>query len=173
MPHLFSNWLRIFLICAEAEIKQFIGLAHRLWLRRNDVVHGGSMTHPTLLVQRTKVAIEDFAAATELGAGAHDNPNEGIMVRWQHPQLGWKKVNWEAFLASGKGWMGFGVLVRDEQGLVIAALSKTYVGSLNSLKAEAQAALMAVQFCKNLGLDCLHFEGDAQGLEQYVPAGLN
>jgi hypothetical protein len=36
------------------EIRLFVGIARRLWLRRNDVVYGGSLLHPSLLVQKKK-----------------------------------------------------------------------------------------------------------------------
>jgi hypothetical protein len=41
----------IFLQCDPEEIKQFVGIARRLWMRRNEVVHGGRMTHPNGLVR--------------------------------------------------------------------------------------------------------------------------
>jgi hypothetical protein len=47
--------------------------------------------------------------------------------------------------------MGFGVVLRDEQGMVIAAYNKTIVGRLDVLKAEAMACPIAIQFCHSLG----------------------
>jgi hypothetical protein len=40
----------IFLQGDPEEIKQFVGIARRLWMQRNEVVHGGRMTHPNDLV---------------------------------------------------------------------------------------------------------------------------
>ena len=36
----------IFNKCEEEEINLFVGLARKIWVRRNEVVHGGSFTHP-------------------------------------------------------------------------------------------------------------------------------
>jgi hypothetical protein len=47
--------------------------------------------------------------------------------------------------------MGFGMVLRDEQGMVIAAYNKTIVGRLDVLKAEAMACPIAIQFCHSLG----------------------
>jgi hypothetical protein len=58
----------IFLQCDPEEIKQFVGIARRLWLRRNEVVHGGRMIHPNDLVSQTKTAMVEFAEATDRGA---------------------------------------------------------------------------------------------------------
>ena len=37
--------------CEQEEINFFVGVAKRLWLRRNDVVFNGILLHPTLIVQ--------------------------------------------------------------------------------------------------------------------------
>ena len=60
--------------------------------------------------------------------------------------------------------MGFGMVLRDEQGSILAAFSKTLVGRLDILKAEAKACLTAIQFCQGLGFSRIHLEGDAQGV---------
>jgi hypothetical protein len=59
-------------------------------------------------------------------------------------------MNWDASIAKDKDWMGFGMVLRDERGLFLAAFSQTLVGRLDVLKAEAKAALAAIQFCKRL-----------------------
>ena len=69
-------------------------------------------------------------------------------------------MNLDASIAEGKDWMGFGMVLRDEQGLVIATYSKTFFGRLDVLKAKARAALTAIQFCKSLGITKIPLEGD-------------
>lgn len=49
--------------CEEEEIKLFVGLARKVWFRRNEVVHGGSFTHPNVLVQQAMVSMADFCSA--------------------------------------------------------------------------------------------------------------
>jgi hypothetical protein len=53
--------------CNQEEIKLFVGIARRLWLRRNDLVHEGSLSHPISLVQRTVTAMEEFSKAHKGG----------------------------------------------------------------------------------------------------------
>jgi hypothetical protein len=43
------------------------------------------------------------------GRADEDNP-----VKWTTPASGWVKVNWDASCAKNKGWIGLGVVVRDE-----------------------------------------------------------
>jgi hypothetical protein len=46
--------------CEKEEVELFVVLARRLWLRRNDVVHGGILTHPNQIVRDAEAALEEF-----------------------------------------------------------------------------------------------------------------
>lgn len=116
------------------------------------MVHDGSMTHPNSLVQHTLVAIEDFSQANDVEEGVSFLPVMTSSMFRKAPSSGWKKMNWDASIAKDKDWMGFGMVLRDELGLVIVAYSKTFVGRLDVLKAEARAALTAIHFYKIWGL---------------------
>jgi ribonuclease HI len=83
---------------------------------------------------------------------------------WKAPSMGWKKMNCDASIAKDKNWIGFGMVLRDEQGSVLAAFSKTIIGRLDVLKAEAKACLTAIQFFQGLGFLRIHLEGNAQGV---------
>jgi hypothetical protein len=50
-------------MCDEEELHLFVGIARQVWLRRNEFVHGGLFTHPTVLVQQTTDAVSNFSAA--------------------------------------------------------------------------------------------------------------
>ena len=49
--------------CSPEDIGFFAGAARRLWLRRNEVVHGGAFVHPNTLVHSIQPAMEDFIMA--------------------------------------------------------------------------------------------------------------
>jgi hypothetical protein len=49
--------------CSIKEVELFAILARRIWLRRNDVVHGGTFTHPTKLVRDAEIALANFHRA--------------------------------------------------------------------------------------------------------------
>jgi hypothetical protein len=50
----------IFGACSEEETVQVVGLVRRIWLRRNEALHGGVFTHPRELVQQTLRAVEEY-----------------------------------------------------------------------------------------------------------------
>ena len=57
--------------------------------------------------------------------------------------------------------MGVGVLIRDEQGNVIASLSKHVMALFDPVSIEALAALCAVKFCKEVGIQDFILKGDS------------
>ncbi|XP_075661610.1 uncharacterized protein LOC142631351 [Castanea sativa] len=59
--------------------------------------------------------------------------------------------------------VGFGVIIRDGAGLVVAALSKKRIGLTGAVEVEAKAKAMevAVQFAKDVGIRETTFEGDS------------
>jgi hypothetical protein len=149
--------------CEQGDISLFVGIARRLWNRRNDVVFNGIMLHPTAIVQHSVAAMEEFAQANNSGAIATVLPQMQVSD-WNAPDMSWLKMNWDASLAKDKDWMGVGMVLWDEKGFVIAAYNKTFFGRLDVLKAEAKVALMAIQVCKRLGFSKFHLEGDSQGV---------
>ena len=139
----------------QEEVQLFVGIARRLWHCRNDVVFNGNMFHPTLLVRQSVRAREEFLKTHDLGIDTTVLPSMKIL-KWTAPDIGWLKLNWDASLASNKDWIGMGLVLRDEKGRLIAAHSKTFYGRLDVLKAEAKAALLAIQLCKSLGFSQFH-----------------
>lgn len=111
----------VFTKCDSEEIRQFVALARRLWLRRNDVVFGRAFIHPNTLIHEAKRAVENFSTANENGKAQVLATSITHTEHWAGPQTGWLKVNWDVSVQKTKGVMGFGVVVRDDAGLVVAA----------------------------------------------------
>jgi ribonuclease HI len=71
------------------------------------------------------------------------------------------KVNWDVAIAQGENQMGVGIIIRDEKGNVIAAISKPVMATHDPATAEALAALRAVEFCREVGAFDINLEGDS------------
>jgi ribonuclease HI len=151
----------VFRKCSQEEIQKFVGVARRIWLRRNEVVHGGCFTHLTMIIQATTRAIADFNTA-------HGKNDEQVVdalqstVRWAAPMTGWVKANWDASLDGLNGWNGFGVVIRDGHGAFLAAQCLCRQGLLAPQAAELTGAMLAVKLCKRMGYTRVQFEGDAK-----------
>jgi hypothetical protein len=74
----------IFKICDEDEIKLFVGLARKIWFRRNEVLHGGSFTHPNVLVQRAMSSVAEFLHANTLEEHGHKEERRERLVHYQN-----------------------------------------------------------------------------------------
>jgi hypothetical protein len=109
----------VFAKCSEETVAQFAGIARRIWLRRNEVVHEGVFLHPNILVQRSMQAFEDFSLVW--GQKEPRTLETPTLDRWNAPFMGWLKVNSDASVDKTKGWLGYGVVVRDAVGVVVAA----------------------------------------------------
>jgi hypothetical protein len=69
-------------------------------------------------------------------------------------------VNCDVSFQKTQGWMGFGVVVRDEEGRMVTALSIMHVGFLDPPVAKAWEALIGIKVCKVMHFSNAHFEGD-------------
>jgi tryptophan synthase beta subunit len=75
----------LFKKCDQEELLKFAGLARRIWLRRNDVIHGGKFSYPNTMWQQTLSSIQELALAhkkekhTEQANGHHG------VNQWQAP----------------------------------------------------------------------------------------
>ena len=60
-------------VCDNEAIGLFSAIARRIWFRRNEVIHGGLFSHPNVLVQRVREAVQDFSAANKVSLGTTVN----------------------------------------------------------------------------------------------------
>jgi ribonuclease HI len=82
-------------------------------------------------------------------------------VRWSPPAAGRYKVNWDIAVHQSIKNIGVGVIVRDYRGEIHATLSKKIKSLHEPVMAEALGALVAAEFCKDLGLPDIDLEGDS------------
>lgn len=140
----------MFNLCDMEEMRMFVGIARRIWLRRNEVVHGGLFSSPKELMLRTKGALLDYQQAQKkrVPTGVSN-----MLVPGLTPPAGWVLVNWDAALDKERGRVGMGVLLQDHTGKMLIAKCLTRRGYLSPEDAEAMAAITATQMCRTWGFD--------------------
>jgi hypothetical protein len=139
-------------ICSHAEFAQFVSTAWRIWLRRNEVLHGGAFLHPSQIVKNVSQAGEKFQEVLA-GRKPQQNSNEDISLpTWTAPPHDCLKANWDAGFDRKQGKMGLGVVIRDQRGKMWASKCQTREGYLDSTTGEAMAALMAAELCAAMGI---------------------
>ena len=83
---------------------------------------------------------------------------------WSSPQDGLVKINFDRAIFSESNQSGVGVVIRDNNGAVLASCSEKIHQAYKPDKVEALAALKAVTFAHELGFGNAILEGDSPGL---------
>ena len=148
--------------CDPQEFQLFVGIARRIWLRRNSLIHEGIFAHPNEIIHSANTALSDFHQGQELFTTGESQVIPSLSCTWTAPPLGWVKANWDAAIMEKTGLVGLGVVIRDHQGNMVAAKSLTRTGLLEPVIAEAVAALIEIQISHELGYSTVWFEGDAK-----------
>jgi hypothetical protein len=82
----------IFKCYEEEEIKLFVGLARKVWFQRNKVLHGGSFTHPNILVQQAMASMVEFCSAEYVDVPSNKEEMNEALSRWVAPHPSWHKL---------------------------------------------------------------------------------
>ncbi|KAL5776794.1 hypothetical protein ACOSP7_009720 [Xanthoceras sorbifolium] len=102
----------------------------------------------------------DFLKANLLPPSVHVQ----VPARWQAPSPNWFKINLDAALDFKHKRVGFGIVIRDCHGQVVAALAQRYPLLVSVEVAEAMAIFRGLQFATEMGIGPLVMESDASTL---------
>jgi hypothetical protein len=145
----------------DTELERFASVAHKIWSRRNRLVFGGTILPPTVLIKEAIELVEDFRKA-QLGSADLGQGGQTSHGRWHRPAPNSIKINWDATLDGRKKLKGMGIIARDCQGEVKAAMCDVIPYIRDPIIAEAITARCAVHFGRNLGFESVELEGDAR-----------
>uniref|UniRef100_A0A2N9GD20 RNase H type-1 domain-containing protein n=1 Tax=Fagus sylvatica TaxID=28930 RepID=A0A2N9GD20_FAGSY len=83
-------------------------------------------------------------------------------AQWKLPVTNYYKLNFDGAIFKDSNSGGIGVVIRDNTGLVIATLSQKVYSTHTAEMIEALAARRAIIFAKEVGIDDVEVEGDAE-----------
>ena len=139
-------------------------LCWEIWKNRNSIWHGGSRRSGKAIVQRALALMQEYHAATE----EVPSPRPTEVVKWHPPNHPLYKLNADAAVLNELNATGMGMVVRDWEGNVLAAMSKRFLAPLATLEAEAKSMEVAVQFAWEMGFKEVVCETDSLGLYQML-----
>jgi hypothetical protein len=147
------------------EVAFVVTVAQRLWLRRNVVVHGGTLSHLSLLISNASKFLEFFRNANSC-LKTRVEVDHNTNLKWLAPLSSFVKVNWDAAADRCTRNMGIRVIIRDCQGKVSVTLyaPKSYI--IDPRIAEAIVALRTTTFCTELGHLPVVLDGDTLQMVQ-------
>ncbi|KAL9426929.1 hypothetical protein AB3S75_033667 [Citrus x aurantiifolia] len=159
----FLVWLGyIFSRCSKEECDLAAMICWKLWTQRNDKVwnNRSGRVHQILnsaghmlyqwQVLRQQVMLAD-EAASNVGHGA---------VCWERPPTGWAKCNVDAAVFHSQSLVSYGCVVRNSEGMFLAASCDRFLGKFGAREAEALGVREALSWLKQLHLPRVIIEMD-------------
>ena len=130
------------------EMELFLLLCWVIWNQRNTIVHGGTLQDLNRLVQRATDLLEEFRdAQVQLAI-----PSQFVAVQTWTPPTGFQyKINFDAVMFVDIKASGFRVVIRNDKGEVMAALSVKGPPMMDSEEAEVLAGRKALEFALDSG----------------------
>ena len=141
------------------QLEQFISVCWGIWKNRNDLRMGGKGRAGRTVLKNAIHLVEEFRAANEAKTEHQTGPE--ATVSWKPPSHGFYKINLDGAVFLKNKQAGAGVIIRNEAGEVIAALSKKWKWPLGALEAEAKALEAGVEFARDVGISEAEFESDS------------
>lgn len=153
------DWNLEFLSSVDCAIKElFWVLCWCIWTNRNQVVFQNTAQSEREIAWFASDYYQEVCAVQTC---VWVSPHANMPTRWFPPAEGLFKANFDGACSAADEFIGVGVVVRDHQGAVIAALSAKRASAMDVDCMEAFAALAAIQFALDLGLHHIIFEGDS------------
>ena len=134
-----------------------VTIAWPMWTNRNEVRHGGTKKMGEALVKWSAQYLAEYRSANST---LEPIPRSQI-VRWSPPPSTRYKINLDGAVFKAQKSIGIGVLIRDEQGRVVAVLSQKLNAPLGALEVEAKVVEVALQFARDVGISDFIMEGDS------------
>ncbi|XP_035540209.1 uncharacterized protein LOC118344201 [Juglans regia] len=119
-----------------------------------------------------KKELEKTVAIMKSIWGRRNELNQGGSVRgrrcWKQPEGNTLKANFDAALDINNQRMRIGIIVRDNNGNVLASMTSQRRYIVSPFLAECNAMWRAMELCKKLGFQEVSFEGDARSVIEAV-----
>ena len=139
----------------------FATIAWCIWNNRNLYKHEGRCKPAKVLAREAIRYAEEYRHGnSQTIQTPGQRPRLGS--QWRPPELGWYKINVDATIFKEEGSFGVGVVIRNEDGCLMGAMSKKLPFPLGPMEAEARAAEEGILLARDLGLSKVIVEGDAK-----------
>ena len=120
----------------KEELELFLVQAWLIWNQRNTVIHGGQLREPGWLNKRAEEFLEEYRNAQRVFTPSNVNPSSCL---WRAPPAEEFKLNFDAAIFADQHCSGFGAIIRNSAGEVMAGMSVKGPEGKSSEEAEVLA----------------------------------
>lgn len=131
-------------------------LTSHVWLRRNKLRLGETVAELRLLNSLARDALLEFQHAHSVDPSP---PSTHSQIKWEPPPMDWFKINFDGAVFQEKGEAGLGIIIRNDHGLVMTALTQVIPLPTSVEMVEVLATRRALIFAKELTFDHIILEG--------------
>ncbi|XP_030943104.1 uncharacterized protein LOC115968042 [Quercus lobata] len=146
----------------------FVMTAWLIWMRRNKLRSKEATQPCTRIAQLASSMLAEFQQGKQRRVAGV----QAGLVRWQPPAENSIKANFDGAVFGEEQEVGIGVVLRDCEGQVLAALSEKVRLPATVEVLEMMAARRAALFARELGFSRVCFEGDAELVVKCLQSGL-
>ncbi|KAL0003702.1 hypothetical protein SO802_011263 [Lithocarpus litseifolius] len=143
----------------KSSFETFAMTISEVWQRRNRVHMGEAVLPLSMLPIKANGDLQEFQ---QLRPTHTDISRTARAVKWRPPTAPCLKVNFDGALFSQDRLAGICVIIWNDQGLVMAALSQQIPSPASVEMVEVIAAHRALLFAKELGFVKVEVEGDSE-----------
>ncbi|XP_073153625.1 uncharacterized protein [Henckelia pumila] len=165
----FDLWQWVILSGNADDLGCFAMIFWSIWLARNQLFHLGTKLQPIDVVSRASFLWTQFLSCQRV-----DAPK--IMIStplfWQTPPAGTIKINVDAAVVNGSSRVGLGVVVRDDQGVVLIAFTKTLEGYFSVHLAELLTVREGLLLASQQSWNHVIIETDASNVAKSITGSL-
>ena len=136
----------------------FAMIASQVWLRRNKLRMGETVADLRLLNSLAREVLMEFQHAHLVVPSPFSTNSQ---TKWEPPPMDLFKINFDGAIFQEKNEAGLGIIIRNDHGLVMAALTQVIHLPTSVEMVEVLAARRALIFAKELTFDHINLEGDS------------
>ncbi|KAK0606888.1 hypothetical protein LWI29_005679 [Acer saccharum] len=146
-------------ILGDGELNLLCVIWWRIWYVRNRWVHSGERINLGAMASWCSIYLAEYKAAN-----LEDVEKQGMVitspVRWRLPIVGLYKLNTDTSLDSSSQWIGLGMVIRDQDGNVMASSTQRVEANFSPKVADALTILWGFTFAIDTGLLLVYVESD-------------
>ncbi|XP_019172068.1 PREDICTED: uncharacterized protein LOC109167502 [Ipomoea nil] len=155
----FFDWLeRIFSSKSDADICLIISICWKLWEARNEKLWNHTILNASFICLSVKNFIFEWPKVNAYTVS--NTRSTDSLTSWTRPPHGMLKLNVDAALDSANKRMGFGFILRDHTGALVAARRLPWFSLHKPNEAEAIAVREALKWIRGTNIDNVLLETD-------------